>query len=216
MQVNESALAHMKNKMSHRLNKLNKRRQRGVTLVELSVAVAVMGMIMAGALVGVPKLMDTVRGTQETKDLQMAVVAVQNAVMAGQLTTGTDAKGLDDLGLMGAMQRTDTNKYLNRFGGLVVVENLPGSGSDAPPVGIKVISKTVPSSQCQKLISSLHPAFATVKVNGTELKRMNTAFDPAKLAAACSSSGDVNNASLAADQKDNQTKADLEFTIGGA
>ncbi|MEF3063610.1 type 4 pilus major pilin [Pandoraea apista] len=213
MQVSGGALVQMKNGM---VSRLNKRRQRGVTLVELSVAVAVMGLIMAGAMVGVPRLMNSVRVNQEIKDWQMAVVSVQNAVMSGQLNSQTQIANMHDLGIFGSMQRIGvTDTYLNRFGGTVTPEVIKSGGTDMPTFGIRVKSTDLPSEQCQKLLSSMHPSFATVKVNSTELKTMKTPFDMNNLATACRSSAAVSAADGAPGQND-MTKANIEFTIGGA
>ncbi|VVD67103.1 prepilin-type cleavage/methylation domain-containing protein [Pandoraea horticolens] len=210
MQVNRGALVQMKSKM---VSRLNKRRQRGVTLVELSVAVAVMGLIMAGAMVGVPRLMNSVRVNQEIKDWQMAVVSVQNAVMSGQLNNGTTLGNLHDLGIFGSMQRVGTSdKYLNRFGGEVTPEVIKAGQAGMPAFGLKIASKDMPSEQCQKLFSSMHPSFATIKVNSTDLKTMTSAFEMNKLATACKSSKQVGEDS----GQDDVTKADVEFTIGGS
>ncbi|WP_174979305.1 type II secretion system protein [Pandoraea communis] len=212
MQANEGALVQMKSKM---VSRLNKRRQRGVTLVELSVAVAVMGLIMAGAMVGVPRLMNSVRVNQEIKDWQMAVVSVQNAVMSGQLNSSTTLPAMHDLGIFGSMQRVGTSdKYLNRFGGEVTPSVITGGGTDKPTFGLNIVSKDLPSEQCQKLFSSMHPSFATIKVNQQDLKTMKTPFDMNKLGAACKSSGKDNGAGGFV--QDDVTKADVEFTIGGS
>ncbi|QHE90549.1 prepilin-type N-terminal cleavage/methylation domain-containing protein [Pandoraea fibrosis] len=210
MQVNGGALVQMKSKM---VSRLNKRRQRGVTLVELSVAVAVMGLIMAGAMVGVPRLMNSVRVNQEIKDWQMAVVSVQNAVMSGQLNATTTMVSVHDLGIFGSMQRIGTtNNYLNRFGGTVTPEVITSGGGNLPTFGLKIQSKDLPSEQCQRLFTSMHPSFATIKVNNTELKTMTTSFAMNDLATACRSSAKVGDT----DGQNDVTKADVEFTIGGA
>ncbi len=213
MQVNEGALVQMKNNM---VGRWSKRRQRGVTLVELSVAVAVMGLIMAGAMVGVPRLMNSVRVNQEIKDWQMAVVSVQNAVLSGQLTAKTTPKDMDNMGLFGAMTPSPGNvdgEYLNRFGGTMKMAPITAAINDGPNFGVQVTSEDVPSDQCQKFMTTLHSNFATISVNGTTLKNLKTSFQMGKLAEACKSS---NSGGTNADEKNDLTKAKLDFTISGS
>ena len=213
MQVNEGALVQMKNKM---IGRLNKRRQRGVTLVELSVAVAVMGLIMAGAMVGVPRLMNSVRVNQEIKDWQMAVVSIQNAVLSGQLTAKTTPQDMDKMGMFGSITPSPAGtagEYLNRFGGTLKMEPISTAIANGPNFGVKVTSEEVPSDQCQKFMTTLHANFATVTVNGTNLKDMKTPFNMGNLATACQSS---NASGSDGAQKNDLTKAKLEFTISGS
>jgi len=207
MQVNESALAHMKNKMSHRLNKLNKRRQRGVTLVELSVAVAVMGLIMAGALVGVPRLMDGVRTTQEIKALQQAVVNTQNAITLGTLTERLDAAKLKQTTLLESFTPSgNSNNYVNGFGGVIE----PVAPTDQGIVaGFALKYTMVPVASCEKLIGSLHSNFTEITVNEKKLKDRNTPFNPSELSTACSSKEDPANKG----QQLPQSRAELIVTI---
>ncbi|WP_174977757.1 type 4 pilus major pilin [Pandoraea bronchicola] len=197
------------------VSRLNKRRQRGVTLVELSVAVAVMGLIMAGAMVGVPRLMNSVRVNQEIKDWQMAVVSVQNAVLSGQLTAKTAAEDMDKMGLFNGMTPVagQAGEYLNRFGGKMKMEPITSAIANGPNFGVKVTSEEVPSDQCQKFMTTLQSNFTTISVNSTNLKDMRTPFKMGDLATACRSS-DANSAD--GEQKNNLTKAKLEFTISGS
>ena len=212
MQVNGGALVQMKSKM---VSRLNKRRQRGVTLVELSVAVAVMGLIMAGAMVGVPRLMNSVRVNQEIKDWQMAVVSVQNAVLSGQLTATTAAEDMDKMGLFNGMTpiANKPGEYLNRFGGTMKMEPIARAIPNGPNFGVKVTSEEVPSDQCQKFMTTLQSNFTTISVNDTNLKDMKTAFKMNELAAACRSS---DAGSSDSSQVNDLTKAKLEFTISGS
>ncbi|WP_301236598.1 type 4 pilus major pilin [Pandoraea cepalis] len=213
MQVNEGALVQMKNKMKGRWIK---RGQRGVTLVELSVAVAVMGLIMAGAMVGVPRLMNSVRVNQEIKDWQMAVVSIQNAVLSGQLTAKTSPQDMDKMGLFGSITPSPAGtvgEYLNRFGGTLKMAPITAKINDGPNFGVEVTSEDVPSDQCQKFMTTLHSNFTTVTVNGTNLKNLKKPFEMGNLAAACQSS---NMGGEDANQKNDLTKAKLEFTISGS
>lgn len=212
MQLNGGALVQMKSKM---VSRLNKRRQRGVTLVELSVAVAVMGLIMAGAMVGVPRLMNSVRVNQEIKDWQMAVVSVQNAVLSGQLTATTAVADMDKMGLFTGMTPVPSKpgEYVNRFGGPMKMVPIERAIANGPNFGVQVTSEEVPSDQCQKFMTTLQSNFATVSVNNTVLKDLRTPFKMSDLATACQSSdaGGTND-----NAKNDLTKAKLEFTISGS
>ncbi|WP_170936062.1 type II secretion system protein [Pandoraea sp. PE-S2R-1] len=212
MQVNAGALAQFKTKMTQRLNK---RRQRGVTLVELAVAVAVMGLIMAGAMVGVPRLMASVKLTQELKDWQMASLAVQNAVATGRLVaTGTNQADIVSAGVMDGFNRSGTD-ILNRFGGAVTVEGVAGGSGTFPSSGIQVTSAGYPTEQCREFAAKMMPTFATLSINGTPVKgpAITLANSMTLANARCALSTD--NADPAAPVDTPATRADLEFTLAG-
>ncbi|QDH57987.1 prepilin-type N-terminal cleavage/methylation domain-containing protein [Pandoraea pnomenusa] len=185
-----------------RIQRLRQRRQRGVTLVELSVAVAVMGLIMAGAMVGVPRLMNSVKLSQEMKDWQMSALAVQNGVASGILTTQSTPEKILEMAVAEPFNRTNGGKsLLNRFGGNITINPVPGT--TYPSSGVMVKSVGYPSAQCEEFAAKMIGTFATLSINGAEIKK-GDAVDKTKIVDACKSNGgsDV-------------TQADLDFTIAG-
>jgi prepilin-type N-terminal cleavage/methylation domain-containing protein len=198
-----SEIAKTRTTFTQRLTqRFSRRRQRGVTLVELSVAVAVMGLIMAGAMVGVPRLMNSVKLSQEMKDWQMAALAVQNGVASGTLTATSSADEIMKMAVTEPFNRTDAGKrLLNRFGGTIVIAPVPGSGY--PSSGVTVTSGGYPSAQCAEFAGKMNNLFATLTVNGTEIKSDKT-LDIPGITDACAKKGgsDV-------------TQAEMVFTIAG-
>ncbi|MFJ2994327.1 type 4 pilus major pilin [Pandoraea sp. NPDC087047] len=205
MQVNESALVQMKRKTAGRLQK---GKQRGVTLVELSVAVAVMGLIMAGALVGVPKLMDGVRTTQEIKALQQAVVNTQNAITLGTLKKVANAQDVTDLNLLDSLTTgTTANAYVNRFGGEVTVEAPKDAAIKA---GYALKYTMIPVSACEKMVASLESNFTEIYINDVLLKNRSKSEGMDKVSRMCKGKAD-----LAKDASNDvpASRADILFTI---
>ncbi|AJP55977.1 hypothetical protein UC34_01180 [Pandoraea vervacti] len=181
---------------------LNKRRQRGVTLVELSVAVAVMGLIMAGAMVGVPRLMNSVKLSQEMKDWQMSALAVQNAVASGTLTPATTPDVIRNMAIAEPFNRPEGGtQILNRFGGAITITPVPGTGY--PSSGVSVTSVGYPSAQCEEFASKMNGLFSTLTINKQEVKS-GTKIELNKINDYCKSNG-----------KDNVTQSEIEFTIAG-
>lgn len=205
MQVNESALVQMKRNMAGRLQK---GKQRGVTLVELSVAVAVMGLIMAGALVGVPKLMDGVRTTQEIKALQQAVVNTQNAITLGTLKKVANAQEVADLNLLDSLTAgTQANEYVNRFGGEVTVVTPKDSTIKA---GYALKYTLIPVSACEKMVASLESNFTEIYINETLLKDRSKSEGMDKIARMCKGKADL---SKPATDDTPSSRAEILFTI---
>lgn len=204
MHVNAGALAQFKTNMTKRLNK---RRQRGVTLVELAVAVAVMGLIMAGAMVGVPALMANVKLSQEIKDWQMSSLAVQSAVASGILTPTTSPQQIRDMAIAEPFNRpAGQTTILNRFGGRITITTLAGNGF--PSSGVSAVSVGYPTKQCQEFASKMQGLFSTFSINGVDIKSESaTALD--KITDACSSREDSNGGTTPS------TTADLTFTLAG-
>lgn len=196
-----NAIAQIKHKLVKRLNKHG---QRGVTLVELSVAVAVMGLIMAGAMVGVPRLMNNVKLSQEMKDWQMSVLAVQNAVAAGTLIAGqTKQAEIRPTAIAEPFNRpAGTTTILNRFGAEITIDAVDKSGY--PSSGVTVKSVGYPSSQCEDFAAKMNGLFATLSINGNVIKsKTENKID--QISKSCTQ--DSNSAAM--------TQADLEFTIAG-
>ncbi|AKM30740.1 hypothetical protein AB870_12435 [Pandoraea faecigallinarum] len=204
VRTDASAVAQIDNKKTQCLNK---RRQRGVTLVELSVAVAVMGLIMAGAMVGVPRLMNSVKLSQEMKDWQMSALAVQNAVASGALPVTTTKDQILNLAIAEPFNRSAPDQLLNRFGGAITIEAV--DGKNFPSSGVKVKSLGYPSAQCQEFANKMQGLFATLTINGTTIKDRTKALDMAEIPKACTQTAGANG------QTDAASQADLEFTLAG-
>ncbi|WP_353192706.1 prepilin-type N-terminal cleavage/methylation domain-containing protein [Pandoraea pnomenusa] len=198
--TNANAMTHRKPTMMERLRN---RRQRGVTLVELSVAVAVMGLIMAGAMVGVPRLMNNVKLSQEMKDWQMSALAVQNGVSSGILTTTSTEDNIKEMAIAEPFNRTDGGaRMLNRFGGAITIAPVDGKGY--PSSGVKVKSLGYPSAQCEEFSAKMIGLFATLDINGTSIKK-GEKIDKTQIVDACKKSK----------SGDDVTQAELDFTIAG-
>ncbi|VVD65030.1 prepilin-type cleavage/methylation domain-containing protein [Pandoraea iniqua] len=207
MQVNAGALAQFKTNMTQRLNK---RRQRGVTLVELAVAVAVMGLIMAGAMMGVPRLMASVKLTQEIKDWQMASISVQNAVASGRLLNTATQADVTAAGIVDSFNKPTATTILNRFGGVVTVVGI--GTAPFPSSGVTVTSADYPTEQCKEFGSKLLNVFSTLSINGVEIKTRSTE-NATRINTACGSTG--LGADGTGDTGVDSTKADMVFTIAG-
>ncbi|VVD76670.1 pilus assembly FimT family protein [Pandoraea anhela] len=203
VRTDASAIAQLNNPLALRVNK---RRQRGVTLVELSVAVAVMGLIMAGAMVGVPRLMNNVKLSQEMKDWQMSALAVQNAVAAGTLIAGKSTQvDIRPTAIAEPFNRpAGTTTILNRFGGEVTIDAVPSGSGGYPSSGVTVKSVGYPSSQCEDFASKMNGLFATLTINGQVIKSKSD-NKISEISKACTQ--DASSAGV--------TQAELEFTIAG-
>lgn len=182
-----------------------RRKQAGVTMVELAVAVAVMTLIIAGAMVGVPRLMASMKNTQEIKDWQMAALTVQSLVMSGTLPSSS--ADLAKSTIVEGFTKNGTT-VLNRFGGTITLEKQDGSGY--PSSGIKVVSLGYPTAQCVTFTSSIYDVFSTLKINGQDIKSQAT-DDRTKINDACKQKVDSADSS----KFNPSTAADLEFTFSG-
>lgn len=204
--TNANAMTHRKPTMMERLRN---RRQRGVTLVELSVAVAVMGLIMAGAMVGVPRLMNNVKLSQEMKDWQMSALAVQNSVATGVLAANATKAEILKTAIVEPFNRPQGgDTLLNRFGGAIDIKGV--SGTDYPSSGVEVESKGYPSAQCTEFAAKMASLFATLDINGADIKSASTPLDVTKIADAC-----VKQKGVGGGADTDATQATLKFTIAG-
>jgi type II secretory pathway pseudopilin PulG len=60
----------------HRKNQ--RKKQKGFDLIQLGLVVALIGLLMSGALVGVPKLIDSIKTNQQTSDIRSFIASGQS------------------------------------------------------------------------------------------------------------------------------------------
>ncbi|MGC7404877.1 type II secretion system protein [Pandoraea pneumonica] len=209
MQVNAGALAQFKTNMTKRLNK---RRQRGVTLVELAVAVAVMGMIMAGALVGVPALMTSLKTTRTVTELQQIVAKAHGAFGTGILTGDGAGRATTDPGFNSLFEELPPSgtagEYRNQFGGVTRGVNVVVNS--AVKTGAVFEYTNIPAKACEKIIPQVAANFTTILANGVPVKDYGGALgDATAIANACGTEA----AADPADPRVNTTVTAIRFGI---
>jgi type II secretory pathway pseudopilin PulG len=166
------------------INKIRTRRkQRGFDLIQLGLVVALIGLLMAGAMVGVPKLVENIKTNQQSDDVRIFITQAQahfalfkdgeisaNIARQAKLYPGTPLE-----------KSTDTSViYPARFSGEVAITY----DNTNRKMSLKMTG--VPSvAACSKIGSQLVGVDADLKVGDTEIPRKEGRLDLGKLSEAC-------------------------------
>nr|WP_224788634.1 type 4 pilus major pilin [Pandoraea terrae] len=179
-----------------------RRRQRGMSLVEIGVVVALVGVLMAGAFVGVPAIMMNLKANGEVTDLQEAAAGIQRIAMGSAITmppsgTALGAPAAHALGFYPSHRFTSStgsagtggaattiNGLKNRFNGDITITPLDaivtGQGK-----GIEILSKAVPTAACVKVVGAVAGVFDEILVGSEAVKPFRGPLNMATLATGC-------------------------------
>ena len=156
--------------------------QRGFDLIQIAIVIGVIGILMAGAFLGVPAVMASVRATGEAQDLQ-AYVSNQQAQLNNSLQITN--KTVIDEKLYNPDMVAGPTALRNRFSGTQTIEG------DAGVATFTITSTQVPRRACEKLIPVVAPLFEIITVNETVVKNSRIAapvlLNRATLGTACAS-----------------------------
>lgn len=165
-----------------------RRQHAGFDLIQISIVIAVMAVLMAGAFAGVPPVLARLRAAQEAQDLN-AYVHDQDLMpfsTIGDITNEVCSYRLyPEPGCVGG------GVIRNRFGADVKISRSNQSGE---PI-ITVLSPSVPSRVCTSLVPMVALTFDAISIGpvgaaGTPVKPLNgtTALDPASVNKLCNTS----------------------------
>lgn len=139
-------------------------RQRGFDLVQIAIVVGVIGVLMAAAFLGVPRVMASVKATADAQDLQTYALAIQQTPPVQ--TIDENYFKTNDL-YPNAKRNTSgaPTAWVNRFGGVVAFAGTNGL--------VGVTSAGVPTLACEKLIPIVAGTFDSINVGSVPLKEPN-------------------------------------------
>lgn len=172
-------------KLSRRVRP-SKKRQRGFDLIQLALVVALIGMLMSGALVGVPRLIDSIKTGQQADDIRVFATQVQgNAAMYPEPEITADVLHGFDVYPLGRGKVDGGNiVYAGRLNSNVVVEKLPNARS------LNVTLSVPTSASCQKLVREVGPLTRAISIAGTPVARgIQSRYENTDIAKSCAGVG---------------------------
>ncbi|KUM05607.1 hypothetical protein KIF53_13950 [Chromobacterium subtsugae] len=162
------------------------KRQAGIDLIQLSVAVGIIAFILSIGFLVVPSIMTNIKSNSETSDLQQEVSQAQRVFGSGVPAAGLTNQLAISLKLMAA-DRVSGTTILNRFGGTVTWSAIDYYASkDA----VQLVSTGYSSEACLRLVPNIQSLFVQIQVGTTTVKdlKAGVALNAAALATACNAS----------------------------
>lgn len=149
-----------------KLIRLNRKAQRGYSLVELSIALAIIAVIVVGGLMGTRQILLTNNVNNQLKDSAQVLAKITRQYQKQNNTVGASIGALAPLGIWPSERTTNAGGVWSVRGviggtGELVFENAAAIGSLPAGQGLVYTLRNVPSAACADLVSGLDPlAFA--------------------------------------------------------
>lgn len=145
--------------------------QKGYSIIELSIALAIISIILVGSLAGVQRVLRSNNLNNELKSAQLGMANLTTFLATTNSTSGLTSAGAVTLKLFDGLQ-IDTNNslYKNNFGGFIYTEsNKDAIGANLANSGFIYATTNIPQEICSDYLSGL----ASVS---TQLAAGNTYF----------------------------------------
>ncbi|AUH51476.1 hypothetical protein CXB49_11930 [Chromobacterium sp. ATCC 53434] len=142
------------------------KRQAGIDLIQLSVAVGIIAFILSVGFLVVPTVMTNIKVNSETSDVQQSVSNALRVFGTGMDSTGLNTATAINLRLS-PPDRINGTTILNRFGGQVdwTAGTLFGNND-----GIVITSTGYTAEACAKLVPNVQALFGRIKVGTVAVK----------------------------------------------
>ena len=161
-----------------------KSKQRGMTLIELTLVLVLGGLVIFGALSMFRSANQSSAVANETKNIQSIIAGVR-ALYPGQTTyTGVTEQMLITANKVPTVMINGTNL---RHSWNAAVDVAPNATA-----GFDIVYASVPTASCIELVAGVANGFNTVSVGATQVKAANANVDQAATATACGTAATVN------------------------
>lgn len=160
-----------------------KKRQRGMTLIELTLVLVLGGLVIFGALSMFRSANQSSAVSNETKNVQSIIAGVR-ALYPGQTTyTGVTQSMLITANKVPTVMVNGTNLRHSWNDAVTVAVNATA--------GFDITYANVPTAACIELVAAVANGFNTVTVGSTQVKAANANVNQATTATACAGAAAV-------------------------
>ena len=160
-------------------------KQKGFTLVEVGIVVAIAAVIIGLGLVVVPSILSSNKANAEVSLIPAAVSKIQKAFSNQNDFSSATTAMVTKLNAFPNEQVNQTNGTItNRWNGAVNVlpTNLHGTDND----GAAITSANIPSAECVAIVQGVERTVARITVGTTVVKAVgDAAADPTAVGTAC-------------------------------
>ena len=136
-----------------------RKNQKGYSIIELSIALAIVSIILVTALTGVQRILRSNKVNEDLKGLNLAASKIGVMLSNVQSTNGITQANLVALRVFEDFRvNTATNTVTNAFGGnITVAPNTNALGTVPAEGGLIIYSSAIPPEACSDYISGLAP-----------------------------------------------------------
>lgn len=131
--------------------------QKGYSIIELSIALAIISIILVGSLAGVQRVLRSNNLNNELKAAQLGMANLTTFLATTNSTSGLTSAGTVTLKLFDGLQIDTTNNlYKNNFGGFIYTEsNKLGIGANIANSGFIYATTNIPQEICSDYLNGL-------------------------------------------------------------
>lgn len=162
-------------------------KQRGISLVEVMVALAIGSIVIALSIKPVQSTLANARANDELKELSVVITHMQSMYANRPSFAGaTQETFVNNNAFPTSRVSPGTTDLVNRWGGPIEI-TVATIDSGMPNSAIALSYQGVPSLECAAIIPKLDEGVQVVKVNGTVVKQDRQLSDLAAVGEACQS-----------------------------
>ena len=133
-------------------------RQKGYSIIELSIALAIISIILVTSLAGVQRVLRSNNVNNDLRNINLLAATVTNLINAQTTTSGITMGNLITLKAFSNFPAIDTanNKVSNAFGGqITVAPNTESVDGSAANTGFVIYSTNIPAEACADYINGM-------------------------------------------------------------
>lgn len=162
------------------LKTMQRHLERGFTLIELGIAIAIAAVVVGVGLMVVPQMLADNKVSSEIATLGNIASRTQKTWASKTTYTGSTLQNMIDADVFPAMMvSSDRATVTSQWGGLVTV----ASATDAE---LQIKYASVPAYECRNLLPQVERMFGTMKVGADSVKAVGGTFQASTAATKCS------------------------------
>ena len=146
-----------------------RKNQKGYSIIELSIALAIVSIILVTALTGVQRILRSNKVNEDLKGLNLAASKIGVMLSNVQSTNGITQANLVALRVFEDFRvNSSTNAVTNAFGGnITVLPNKNAMGTVPVDGGLVIYSSAIPPEACSDYISGLAPISSHISASSS-------------------------------------------------
>lgn len=168
------------------------RHQRGFSLIELLIVIGIIIALVAAVILFRPAIMNMAKSVQAAMRITSTAESLSQAFRTanGDYSTLSNTNAINGRWVPDAWVQGTNLQLRNEWGGAITLSstNLDGGSNNA----YQIVSASIPSSACSRIVESAGMGMETVTVGTTEVKAFGaTTIAPGTLATACATANSV-------------------------